>query len=84
MYLVLGKRLHVPVVTAAALAEQTLPLFLLLLLLDFAHCRRRSLRVRIGVPLGVRGLDVRRDALRRLERGRALCATVQAARQGLL
>ena len=83
MYLVLGKRLHVPVVTAAALAEQTLPLFLLLLL-DFAHCRRRSLRVRIGVPLGVRGLDVRRDALRRLERGRALCATVQAARQGLL
>ena len=74
MYLVRGEGPHVLVATAAALAEQLIhsaPV-LLVLFLEFAHhCRRRSPPLRVGA------LDVRGDALGRLEGGGALGTAVR-------
>ena len=57
---------HVPESTAAALAKK-----LIILALDLAHGRRPGSAL---VTLGVGTLDVRRDALRRLEGRGALGA----------
>ena len=67
---------HVPEPTAAALAEKLIapaPL-------DLAHGRRPGCAV---VTLGVGALDVRRDALRRLEGRGALGAAGGGGKKGL-
>ena len=71
-----GEGPHVLVATAAALAKQLIPSTIFIL--DLAHRRRR------GSPLlRVGALDVRGDALGRLEGGGALGATVQRWSKGL-
>ena len=70
-----GEGLHVLVATAAALAKQLIPT--ITIFLDLAHRRGSSPLLRVGA------LDVRGDALGRLEGGGALGATVQRWSKGL-